>query len=106
MLNSASFPVSASEIPDLPGDEGCQSLSLPEKKPFSATKFCRTRIRHTPGSHEEGPLHYLDVGGKWAVWSIFSHSECSSIAKDPRLSAKRAQQMILPLPFSRQSEFS
>jgi hypothetical protein len=55
--------------------------------------------------HEEGPLHYVDVG-KWAVWSIFSHSECSSIAKDPRLSAKRAQQMLLPLPFSRQAEFS
>ena len=55
--------------------------------------------------HEEGRLHYVDVG-KWAVWSIFSHAECSSIAKDPRLSAKRAQQMLLPLPFSRQSEFS
>ena len=56
--------------------------------------------------HEEGPLHYVDVGGKWAVWSIFSHAECSSIAKDPRLSAKRAQQMLLPFPLSRQSEFS
>jgi len=56
--------------------------------------------------HEEGPLHFLDVGGKWAVWSIFSHGECSSIAKDPRLSAKRAKQMLLPLPLSRQSEFS
>jgi hypothetical protein len=56
--------------------------------------------------HEGGPLHYLDVGSKWAVWSIVSHSECSSIAKDPRLSAKRAKQMLLPLPLSRQSEFS
>jgi cytochrome P450 len=56
--------------------------------------------------HEEGPLHYLDVGNKWAVWSIFSHAECSSIAKDTRLSAKRAKQMLLPLPLSRQSEFS
>ena len=56
--------------------------------------------------HEEGPLHYLDVGSKWAVWSIFSHAECSSIAKDTRLSAKRAKQMLLPLPLSRQSEFS
>ena len=56
--------------------------------------------------HEEGPLHYLDVGSKWAVWSIVSHTECSSIAKDPRLSAKRAQQMLLSLPLSRQSEFS
>ena len=56
--------------------------------------------------HEEGPLHYVDVGGKWAVWSVFSHAECSSIAKDPRLSAKRARQMLLPLPLSRQPEFS
>jgi len=56
--------------------------------------------------HEEGPLHYVDAGNKWAVWSIFSHAECSSIAKDPRLSAKRAKQMLLPLPLSRQGEFS
>jgi cytochrome P450 len=56
--------------------------------------------------HEEGPLHYLDAGNKWAVWSIVSHAECASIAKDPRLSAKRAKQMLLPLPLSRQAEFS
>jgi cytochrome P450 len=56
--------------------------------------------------HEEGPLHYVEVANKWAVWSIFSHAECASIAKDPRLSAKRAKQMLLPLPLSRQSEFS
>jgi len=48
----------------------------------------------------------VDVGSKWAVWSIFSHAECSQIAKDPRLSAKRAQQMLLALPLSRQAEFS
>jgi cytochrome P450 len=56
--------------------------------------------------HEQGPLHYLDVGSKWPVWSIVSHAECSSIAKDPRLSAKRAQQMLLSLPLSRQAEFA
>lgn len=56
--------------------------------------------------HEEGPIHYLDVGGKWAVWSVFSHGECSSVAKDPRCSAKRAKQMLLSLPLSKQSEFS
>ena len=56
--------------------------------------------------HEKGPIHYLDVGSKWPVWSIVSHAECSSIAKDPRLSAKRAHQMLLSLPLSRQSEFS
>lgn len=56
--------------------------------------------------HEEGPLHYLDVGSGWPVWSIVSHAECSSIAKDTRLSAKRAQQMLLSLPLSRQAEFA
>ena len=55
--------------------------------------------------HEEGPLHYVDVDGKWAVWSIFSHAEFSSMARDPRLSAKRVQQMLVPLPLSRQAEF-
>ena len=55
---------------------------------------------------DEGPLHYVDVGSKWSVWSVFGHAECSLIAKDPRCSAKRAQQMLLPLPLSRQAEFS
>lgn len=56
--------------------------------------------------HEEGPLHYVEVGDKWAVWSIFSYAECSSMAKDPRLSAKRAKQMLLSLPLSKQAEFT
>ena len=56
--------------------------------------------------HKEGPIHYVEVAGKWAVWSIFSHAECASIAKDTRFSAKRAQQMLLPLPLSKQGEFS
>ncbi len=54
---------------------------------------------------EEGPVHYVEVAGKWAVWSVFSHAECLAVAKDPRCSAKRAQQMLLPLPLSRQAEF-
>jgi cytochrome P450 len=56
--------------------------------------------------HEEGSIHYVEVANKWAVWSIFSHAECAAIAKDTRLSAKRAKQMLLPLPLSRQAEFS
>src|ERR1700685_1622899 len=55
--------------------------------------------------HEEGPLHYVDVGNGAVGW-IFSLAEGASIAKDMRLSAKRAQQMLLPLPLSRQAEFS
>jgi cytochrome P450 len=55
--------------------------------------------------HEGGPLHLLDVDGQWGAWAIFSHAECSSIAKDPKLSAKRAQQMLALLPPGSQSEF-
>src|SRR5579863_8735004 len=55
--------------------------------------------------HDEGPIHFVDVGGKWAVWAVFGHPECSAIAKDPRLSAKRAQQMLTLLPIGTQSEF-
>jgi cytochrome P450 len=54
---------------------------------------------------EAGPLHYVDVGSKWPVWSVFGHAECSAMAKDPRCSAKRAQQLLLALPLSRQAEF-
>jgi cytochrome P450 len=55
---------------------------------------------------EEGPLHFVDIGGQWAVWAVFGHADCSAVAKDPRLSAKRAQQMIITLPPSSQAEFS
>ena len=55
---------------------------------------------------EEGPLHFVDMGGQWAVWAVFGHAECSAVAKDPRLSAKRAQQMIITLPPGSQAEFA
>ena len=55
--------------------------------------------------HQEGPAHYLAVGPDMGVWSIFSHAEISTIARDPRLSAKRAQKMISILPLDSQSEF-
>lgn len=55
---------------------------------------------------EEGPLHFVDIGGQWAVWAVFGHADCSAVAKDPRLSAKRAQQMIITLPPSSQGEFT
>ena len=55
---------------------------------------------------EEGPLHFVDIGGQWAVWAVFGHADCSAVAKDPRLSAKRSQQMIITLPPSSQAEFS
>jgi cytochrome P450 len=81
------------------------NVSGPDKKVLFSDEILQDPYPTYARLHQEGPLHYVDVG-KWAVWSIFSHAECSSIAKDPRLSAKRAQQMLLPLPFSRQSEFS
>ena len=55
--------------------------------------------------HEQGPLHYVDVAGKVGVWAAFSHADCSALAKDPRLSAKRAPKLILPLPPDQHSQF-
>jgi hypothetical protein len=81
-------------------------VNLPSKKILFSDENLQDPYPTYARMHEEGPLHFLDVGGKWAVWSIFSHAECSSIAKDPRLSAKRAQQQILLLPIDRQAEFS
>ena len=55
---------------------------------------------------EEGPLHFVDVsGGAWGVWAVLSHADCSGVAKDPRLSAKRGDRMLLTLPIDRQNEF-
>lgn len=82
------------------------NVTAPAKKVLFSDEVLQDPYPTYARLHEEAPLHYLDVGGKWAVWSVFSHAECSSIAKDPRCSAKRAQQMLLPLPLSRQSEFS
>ena len=79
---------------------------VPHKKVLFTDEILRDPYPAYARLHEEGPLHYLDVDGKWALWSIVSHAECSSAAKDPRLSAKRSQQMILSLPLSNQSEFS
>jgi cytochrome P450 len=80
------------------------TINTPGKKVVFSDEILQDPYPTYARMHEEGPLHYVDVGSKWAVWSIFSHAECSSIAKDPRLSAKRAQQMLLPLPLSRQSD--
>jgi cytochrome P450 len=79
---------------------------VPNKKVLFTEEILQDPYPAYARLHEEGPLHYLDVDGKWALWSIVSHAECSSAAKDPRLSAKRSQQMILSLPLSSQSEFS
>jgi len=81
-------------------------VSAPDKKVVFSDEILQNPYPTYARMHEEGPLHYIEVANKWAVWSIFSHVECASIAKDPRLSAKRAKQMLLPLPLSRQSEFS
>jgi cytochrome P450 len=81
-------------------------VGLPNKEVLFSDEILQDPYPTYARMHAEGPLHFLDVGGKWAVWSIFSHAECSSIAKDPRLSAKRAQQQISLLPVDSQAEFS
>src|SRR5579863_4557216 len=79
---------------------------VPRKKAIFSDEILQDPYPTYARLHQEGPLHYLDVDGKWALWSIVSHAECSSAAKDSRLSAKRSQQLILSLPIGSQSEFS
>jgi cytochrome P450 len=81
-------------------------ITAPDKKVVFSEEVLQNPYPTYARLLDEGPIHYIDVGSKWAVWSVFTHAECSAIAKDPRCSAKRAQQMLLPLPLSRQSEFS
>ena len=80
------------------------NLSAPEKKTVFSDEILQNPYPTYARMHEEGPLHYVDVG-KWAVWAVFSHAECSAMAKDPRLSAKRAKQQLLTLPPSTHGEF-
>jgi len=81
------------------------NVTIPTRKALFTEEVLQDPYPTYARLHDEGPLHFVDVGGKWAVWAIFSHAECSSIAKDPRLSAKRSQQMIRTLPISQQGEF-
>jgi cytochrome P450 len=107
MLNSAVGFYSFYSIEIVP----CEELHLPNVSPQGRKIVFSGEVLQDPYPtyarlHGEGPLHYLDVGGNGAAaWAIFSHAECSAIAKDPRCSAKRAQKLILPLPIARQSEF-
>ncbi|MGH9738281.1 MAG: cytochrome P450 [Candidatus Acidiferrales bacterium] len=82
------------------------SVNVPERKSLFTAEVLEDPYPTYTRLLEEGPLHYVEVAGKWAVWSVFGHAECLEVAKDPRCSAKRAHQMLLPLPFSRQAEFA
>src|SRR5580704_11120989 len=108
MLNSAPVVAGFSRYrnSDLANRCRLSKVIVPKKKVLFTDEILQDPYPAYARLHEEGPVHYLDVDGKWALWSIVSHAECSSAAKDPRLSAKRAQQMILSLPLSSQGEFS
>lgn len=80
-------------------------MLAPDKKLLFSDEILQDPYPTYARLHEEGPLHYLAVGSDMAVWSIFSHTEISAIARDPRLSAKRAQKMISILPLASQPEF-
>jgi len=53
---------------------------------------------------KEGRIHYVDY--REGMWAVFSHAECSTVLRDPRLSARRAGTFLLPLPPDRRPEFA
>ena len=53
---------------------------------------------------EAGQIHPATYGG--GGWAVFRHADCSSLIRDPRLSAKRSGVMLRVLPSERQAEFA
>jgi cytochrome P450 len=53
---------------------------------------------------EDGQIHHMTYGG--GGWALFRHADCSSIIRDPRLSARRVGTVLLALPPERQADFA
>jgi cytochrome P450 len=53
---------------------------------------------------QAGRIHPLMQGG--AMWALFRHSDCSTIIRDPRLTARRTGSLVQALPPERRGEFS
>lgn len=49
-------------------------------------------------------LHHVPYAG--GGWAVFRHADCSSLIRDPRLSARRTGAMLRVLPSRRQAEFA
>lgn len=83
-----------------------EARSTPVRKVLFTEEFVQDPYPTYRRLLEEGPLHFVDVsGGMWGVWAVFSHADCSGVAKDPRLSVKRTERMLFTLPENRQDEF-
>ncbi len=52
----------------------------------------------------EGPIHSVDYGP--GTLAVFSHADCSSAIRDPRLSARRTAMLLRSLPAEQQAQFS
>lgn len=53
---------------------------------------------------EDGRIHHTTYGG--GGWALFRHADCSSIIRDPRLSARRVGAVLFALPPERQADFA
>jgi len=83
-----------------------EARATPARKSLFTDEFIQDPYPTYGRLLEEGPLHVLDVSGSpWGVWAVFSHADCSAVARDPRLSVKHSDRMLLSLPIDRQSEF-
>ena len=53
---------------------------------------------------EDGQIHPVAYGG--GGWAVFRHGVCSSLIRDPRLSARRSAVLLRALPPEKQHEFA
>ena len=70
-------------------------ITAPDKKAVFTEEVIQDPYPTYARMHEEGPLHYVDVGNKWAVWSIFSHAECSVDRKRPEAFRKTREANVI-----------
>ncbi len=84
-----------------------KTRGVPVPKPLFSDEFVQNPYPTFARLLSESPVHFVAVsGGAWGAWAVFSHADCSAFLKDPRLSAKRIDRMLIDLPPDRHAEFS
>src|SRR5262249_4386752 len=83
-------------------------MSSPQTSPVKKTLFSEGFLQDPYPIYrrflEDGPIHYVD----WyaGTWAVFSHVDCISNLKDPRLSSKFSGAVLRALPPEHRAEFA
>ncbi len=79
--------------------------STPIKKAFFTEDLVQNPYSTYQRFLEQGPVHYLDRGPGPGLWGVFTYTDCASLLKDHRLTAKRSGSLLLAFPLEQQANF-